>query len=364
MMVPVGRLVVFRSTAKRDLVRAIAYVTWPGLVAPIIGPPLGGFITTFWSWRWIFFLNVPLGLAAIGLTLKLIPNLKEAIHKPFDWVGFFSSGIACVLLMYGLDLVGRPGASWPLCFALIGCSAVIGTFAIRHFLTVEHPLVSLEALKVRTFSVTIYGASLFRIAIGATPFLLPLMFQIGFGMNAFKSGSIILAVFAGNLLMKPATTPILKWFGFRSTLLVNGVATAFALLACCVLTPKTPIPIILVVLFVGGLTRSMQFTCLNAVGFADIPPEQMSGASTLASTVQQVTFAMGVAFGAISLRFASFLRGNAPTHLDEVDFRIAFGMVGVIALVSIYDCFMLRQDAGVEVSRHRMPRVVKEPARS
>ncbi len=360
MMVPVGRLVVFRSTAKRDLVRAIAYVTWPGLVAPIIGPPLGGFITTYWSWRWIFFLNVPLGVAAILFTIKIIPNLKEEDAKPFDWIGFLSSGTSCVLLMYGLDLIGRPGASWTLCFALIATSLVLGAIAVRHFMRSPHPLISLKALSVRTFAITIWGASLFRIAIGATPFLLPLMFQIGFGLSPFKSGSIILAVFAGNLAMKPATTPVLKWFGFRTTLLVNGVIAAICLLACCTLTPTTPFWIIGIVLFLGGLSRSMQFTSLNAVGFADIAPEHMSGASTLASTVQQVTFAMGVAFGAISLRFASFLRGRSPTQLDDVDFRIAFALVGLIALLSIYDCFGLSESAGVEVSRHRMPAVPKE----
>jgi EmrB/QacA subfamily drug resistance transporter len=354
MMVPVGRLVVFRSTAKRDLVRAIAYVTWPGLAAPVIGPPLGGFITTYWSWRWIFFLNVPLGITAILFTFKLIPNLKEELTKRFDWLGFFSSGISCVLLMYGLDLIGRPQSSWPFCFGLILSSLVLGTFAAWHFGHSPHPLISLKALSVRTFAITIWGASLFRIAIGATPFLLPLMFQIGFGLTPFKSGTLILAVFAGNLMMKPATTPILKLFGFKRTLLGNGVITAICLLACCTLSPSTPEWIIVTVLFFGGLSRSMQFTSLNAVGFADIPPEDMSGASTLSSTIQTVTFAMGVAFGAISLRFASFLHGRSPASLDYVDFRIAFAMVGLIALASIFDCFGLREDAGREVSRHKI----------
>jgi MFS family permease len=218
-----------------------------------------------------------------------------------------------------------------------------------------HPLIDLSSFRVPTFAVTIWGGSLFRIAIGATPFLLPLMFQIGFGMNAFASGLLILAVFAGNLLMKPATTGVLQRFGFRRVLIVNGLLVAASIFACSLFSASTPKAIIVAVLFAGGLFRSMQFTGLASLGFADIHQSQMSGASTLSSMVQQMTFGMGIAFGAIALRLASlFHPANTAESLIVGDFRIAFVLVGSVALLGVIDAFSLASHAGAEVSRHRL----------
>ncbi|MES2462088.1 MAG: MFS transporter, partial [Armatimonadota bacterium] len=354
MMVPVGRLVVLRNTPKRDFVTAIAYITWPGLVAPVLGPPLGGFITTYLSWRWIFLLNIPLGILALVMAGLLIPNEREPVPPPFDVRGFLLSGVGCALLIFGLDLVGRLDSTWSIGTGMLAVSVVLGTAAVRHFRTHPHPLVDLDALKVPTFAVSFWGGSVFRIAIGTTPFLLPLLFQIGFGMSAFVSGMLVLSVFAGNLLMKPATTPILRRFGFRTTLIGNGVLSAITLLACCFLSPATPLPLIAAILFVGGLCRSMQFTCLNAMAFADIPPARMSRSTTLSSTVQQMTLAVGVAFGAILLRLSSFLGGSYAQSTPTIgDFRITFALISLVALAAIVNCFKLPPDAGSEVSGHR-----------
>ena len=354
MMVPVGRLVVLRNTPKRDFVTAIAYITWPGLVAPVLGPPLGGFITTYLSWRWIFFLNIPLGILALVMTYLLIPNERVTDAPPFDRVGFLLSGAACAGLIFGLDLIGKLDSTWVIGSTLLAVSLVLGAAAIRHFRRHPFPLVDLEALKVPTFAVSFFAGSLFRIAIGTTPFLLPLLFQVGFGMSAFVSGLLVLSVFAGNLLMKPATAPILRHFGFRTTLIGNGLLSALTLLACCFFAPTTPKPIIAFILFVGGLCRSMQFTCLNAMAFADIPPARMSRSTTLSSTVQQMTLAIGVAFGAITLRMTSFISGTStlapPTVLD---FRITFALVSLMAVAAIVQCLALSPDAGSEVSGHR-----------
>ena len=193
MMVPVGRLVVLRTTAKQDLLRSIAYITWPGLAAPILGPPVGGFITTYASWRWIFLLNVPLGLLGVVLAHWLIPNSRSSQKRPFDWIGFILISAACVSLMYGLDLIGRHEIHRLTTGLLLVCSLALGVAAVWHVRRHPHPLIDLSSLRVPTFAVTIWGGSLFRIAIGATPFLLPLMFQIGFGMNAFTSGLLVLS---------------------------------------------------------------------------------------------------------------------------------------------------------------------------
>ena len=293
MMVPVGRLVVLRTTEKRDLMRAMAYITWPGLVAPILGPPVGGFFTTYATWRWIFLLNVPLGLLGLGLVAALFPNVRGAERRRFDGRGFVLSGIALPCLMYGLEAVGQPGGRPVVVVGVLLAGAGFGTLAVRHMRRAAQPLIALGALRVPSFAVTVWGGSVFRMTIGSIPFLVPLLLQVGFGMSAFAAGVLVLAGAAGNLGMKVVTTPILRRFGFRSVLVVNGMLVAGSIAACAALSPGTPGWVIVGVLFVGGLCRSMQFTCLNTLQFADIPAAEMSGASTFSSMVQQMAMGLG-----------------------------------------------------------------------
>lgn len=353
MMVPVGRLVVLRNTEKRDLVRAISTITWPGLVAPILGPPIGGFITDHASWRWIFFLNVPLGLVALVLALRMVPNVREEARPPFDWPGFFLIGAACLALTIGLDRFGGETVPWLQVAALLAAGLLFGALAVRHLRRSDHPLVRFDALRIQTYAVTIWGASFFRCAIGATPFLLPLLFQVGFGLKATQSGLLVLWVFAGNLAMKPATTLVLRRLGFRRTLLLNGVLVALTLFAIALLSPTTPYPLVAVILFAGGLFRSMQFTALNTLGFADVPPDLMSGANVLQNTVGGLTFGSGAAIGAIALHFAAWLHHSPGAAPSLADFRVAFLVVGGLALISLFDAFRLPPAAGREVSGHR-----------
>jgi EmrB/QacA subfamily drug resistance transporter len=352
MMVPVGRLVVLRSTEKQHLLRATSFITWPGLVAPVLGPPIGGFITTYASWRWIFFLNVPLGLIGIVLSALWIGNSRADQHRPFDWTGFVSSAIACSTLMYGLELFGEHPIPWPTIAFLLTLSLLTGALMVWHSSRHATPLISLASLGIQTFAVTIWGGSLFRIAISVIPFLLPLLFQIGFGLTAFQSGLLVLAVFAGNLGMKTVTTPVIRHFGFRRVLIGNGLLTALSLFACAFLSPTTPTPVIVAVLFFGGLCRSMQFTSLNTLGFADIPSSQMSAATTFASTVQQMTMGMGIAAGAIALRIAALWRHGSASHPTIPDFHLAFVFIGLIALISVLDFVKLDKAAGAVVSGH------------
>ncbi len=352
MMVPVGRLVVLRSTEKQHLLRATSFITWPGLVAPVLGPPIGGFITTYASWRWIFFLNVPLGLIGMVLSFLWIGNTREDQHRPFDWTGFASSAIACSTLMYGLELVGQQPTPWHSIIILLAVSLFSGYLMVWHSGRHATPLINLSSLSIQTFAVTIWGGSLFRISISVIPFLLPLLFQLGFGLTAFRSGLLVLAVFAGNLGMKIVTTPVIRRFGFRRVLIGNGLLTAASLFACAFLSPTLPVPIIIAVLFFGGLCRSMQFTSLNTLGFADVPPNQMSAATTFASMVQQMTMGMGVAAGAIALRVAALLRHDSASNPTIADFHLAFVLVGLIALISVLDFLKLDRAAGAVVSGH------------
>ncbi len=354
MMVPVGRLTVLRATEKHNLINAIATITWPGLAAPVLGPPLGGFITTYASWHWIFLLNLPLGLIALPLALRLIPPGKLVTDKPFDTLGFLLTGLACFVFMYGLELFSHQGASWAAaCFCvLLGLGAAL--LAAQHAKRQKHPVIDYGVLAYRSYATTIWGGSLFRSAIAAIPFLLPLLFQLGFGLSAFASGALVLAVFAGNLAMKPFTTRLLRRFSFRSLLLVNGTLNAALIFACGLLTPGTPVPLIAALLFASGLSRSMQFTAINTLAFAEVPEAKMSGANTLFNMAQQMAMGVGIALGAVALRLAMLAHPGSHGMVPLAAFHIAFGITAAIALAGMFDVFALSPRAG-EAIRAKKP---------
>jgi EmrB/QacA subfamily drug resistance transporter len=353
MMVPVGRLVVLRATEKKDLMRSMAYITWPGLAAPVLGPPVGGFITDAFSWHWIFFLNVPLGLLGIACSLVLLPNDRSGARRAFDVVGFVVSGGACVALMLGLDLIGQRDTDWGVAGPLVVGGLLLGAFATRHLLRHRAPLLSLAPLRLNTFATSIRGGSLFRVSISMVPFLLPLMFQVGFGMSATASGLLLLTVFAGNLGMKAGANTMLRRFGFRRVLIGNGLISAALVAACGVLAPDTPTALVVAVLFLGGLARSMQFSAIATLSFADVAQPQMSSASTLASVVQQLTMGMGIAVGALALRAGTVIRGDGAERLSVGDFHIAFFIAAFLSLLALADVLRLPADAGAAVSGYR-----------
>ncbi|EIX9659954.1 MFS transporter [Klebsiella pneumoniae] len=354
LMVPVGRLAVLRTTPKHQLIKAIATLTWPALVAPIIGPPLGGFITRYASWHWIFFINVPLGLAAIILSLRIIPDIRETERRSFDLSGFITTSVAMVSLVTAMERLGdRQPQIWPtLALAALGFGCLL--YSIRHFRRAAAPMVRLDALQVPTFRVTMYGGSLFRASISAVPFLLPLLFQVGFGMDPFHSGLLVLAVFVGNLTIKPATTPLIRWLGFRRLLLINGALNVCSLLACALLTPQTPVWAIMLILYLGGVFRSIQFTGVSTLAFADVPAAQMSDANTLFSTASQLAVGLGITLGAIGIRLGEQV-GNwlHLTELPGISFRLSFVFIALICLVGMIDSLHLAKTAGSSVSEKK-----------
>jgi MFS family permease len=352
--VPVGRLVVLRTTEKHNLIDAITFITWPALIAPVVGPPVGGFITTYASWHWIFFLNVPIGIVGMALSARIIPNLKGAEVKPFDWIGFVLSASACVSFVYGMELVGRESARWQPTVAYLIAGCVLGVLSVLYFLRARAPLLNLGLLKIKTFGISLQGGSLFRLAISVSPFLLPLMFQVGFGLNAFQSGLLMLGLFTGNLLMKSVVTPILRRFGFRNVLTTNGILHAILMASCALLYPRTATVLVLFVLFLNGLSRSMQFTAVGTLAFADIAKPDMSSATSFFSMITQMSMGMGVAVGAIALRIAGFLTGNSMGAPTTKEFHVAFLLVAVLCIVATLDCFILDPDAGAAVSGHRL----------
>jgi EmrB/QacA subfamily drug resistance transporter len=353
LMVPVGRLAVLRNTDKKDLVKMIAVITWPGLVAPILGPLVGGLIVTHASWPWIFYINLPLGILALAATLWLVPPGRESNVRKFDGKGFVLLASACALILGGLEwLGGQDGNSLLTGAVLVALGVVFSALAVRHCRKRPDALLPLTTMKFRTFRASIYGGSLFRLAISALPFLLPLLFQVGFGLSPVDAGSLVLAVFAGNLAMKPFTTPIMQRFGFRKVLLVNGVIGVVSIAACAAFTAQTPFWLIAVVLFVGGLSRSMQFSCYNTIGFADVPKARMSEASALFSMFFQLAMGIGVTFAALLLRVSMAVQGH-EIHAQPADFRVAFLGVALLGILGLIDVARLPKDAGASVlQRH------------
>jgi EmrB/QacA subfamily drug resistance transporter len=353
MMVPVGRLIVLRTAPKEKLTQVLAYITWPALSALVIGPPLGGFITTYASWHWIFFLNLPVGVVALVLALLWIENFRPDEVHPFDWMTFLLGGFASAGTVYAMESLGGEEEHWQFPAAILALSLLSGTVAV--LVARRHParsLIDFESLKLKTYSLSVYGTSAFRISVGVLPFLLPLMFQITFGLTPFQSGLYLLALFAGDLSMKALIIPTLRRFGFRRVIIVNGIITAASIAVCATFSPATPPALIITLLFFHGGFRSMEFTCTTTLAYADIPPARMSRANGFLSAIMQLGSGMGVAVGAITLRLVAHARGHSAAAPQLRDFQLAILIIAVLALGPVLDSLGLPADAGASTSGH------------
>ena len=348
MMVPVGRLIILRTTAKSELVKALALLTIPALVGPVIGPPLGGFITTYFHWRWIFWINIPVGLLGFALATLYMPDLREEGTPRLDLRGFVLSGAGLAALVFGATVLGRdvlPAFAPP---ALMAGGAVLLAVYVLHARRATDPILDLKLLRIPTFLSAVTGGSLYRIGVGAIPFLLPLMLQVGFGLTPFQAGSLTFAAALGALTMKFTAPRILKRFGFRTVLIVNALISAAVLAAQALFTPDTPHLVIFAVLLTGGFFRSLQFTAVNALAYSDIPTERRASATAFSAVAQQLSLSLGVAFAAFILEFAQYLRGEAA--LTVADFGAAFVVVAVVSGLAVFPHWRLAADAGAEVS--------------
>lgn len=358
MMVPVGRLIVLRTAPREKLTQAIAYITWPGLSALVIGPPLGGFITTYASWHWIFFLNLPIGLLALVLALLWIENIRGDEVHPFDWLTFLLGGFASAGAVYAMEELGGEGGHWQFPGLILALSLLSGTVAV--LAARRHPaqsLIDFASLRRKSYSLSIYGASAFRISVAVLPFLLPLMFQIAFGLTAFQSGLFLLALFAGDLSMKILVIPTLRRFGFRRVLIINGVITAASVALCATLSPTTPTMLIVAILFFHGCFRSMEFTCMTTLAFSEIESSGMSRANGFLSAVMQLSSGMGVAVGAITLRMVAHAHGHSAAVPQLRDFHMAILLMAFLALGPVFDSLGLTHDAGAATSGHMRPQL-------
>ena len=348
MMVPVGRLVLLRAVPKNELVVALNYLTIPALVGPIMGPPLGGFITQYFHWRWIFFINIPIGILGIYLVLRHIPNVKDVEQPRLDFTGFVLAGIGLSVLMLGLSALGGHTMPAQATAACIATGALALAAYAWHAQRTPHPVIDLSLAKLPTFFAGVFAGSLFRIGVGTTTLLLPLLFQIGFGMDPLHSGLLSCATALGAMFMKTLTVWILKRYGFRRVLTVNAVTASLAVAACALFTAATPHLVIFIVLLIAGCLRSLQFTSLQAISFAEITRETMSQGSSIASMAQRLAQSLGVAVGAYALELSSEAQGHAD--IVAADFPPALVAVSIMAAMSLFLHLRLAPDAGAEVS--------------
>jgi EmrB/QacA subfamily drug resistance transporter len=352
MMTPVGRLVLIRSIPKRELVGAMAWVATPALIGPMLGPPVGGFITTYATWHWIFIINVPIGLAGIVLATRYIPELRAEQHERFDIMGMVLAGLGIGGLAFGLSVLGLDYLPWFVVAALIVGGACFVAAYLVHARRVESPALDLTLFKLPTFFASITGGFVFRIGIGALPFLLPLLLQIGFGMTPFHSGLITFVGAFGAMGMKWVAATLLRWFGFRTVMVVNSLISAAFLAACASFTSTTPVIVMLALLFVGAFFRSLQFTSINSIAYAEVEARRISRATSLVSVAQQLAISCGVAVGAMAVELTQHLKGGGA--LQAGDFRIAFLVVAAISASSVLIFLRLSPHAGAEMA-NRVP---------
>jgi EmrB/QacA subfamily drug resistance transporter len=348
MMSPVGRLVLLRSVSKADLVSALAWVSIPALVGPIVGPPIGGFITTYFSWRWIFWINIPIGALGITLALLLIKNFREEKVPPLDVRGFVLTALGLSAIMMSFESIGRGMLPDAVVYGLLVSGIAALTLYVFYARRARHPVLDLSLLGIHTFRAAVIGGFLFRIGVGATPFLLPLMLQIGFGMSPLRSGLLTFGAAVGAMTMKFSAKPILRRFGFRNTLVFNALISVVFLAASGLFEATTPAAVILAVLILGGFFRSLEFTCINALAYAEVPRERMSRATSFASMGQQLSLSVGVGTGALILHVVVTMRGGA--NAIAADFAPAFFAVSAISAVATLIFLRLPRDAALEVS--------------
>ncbi|KGD86190.1 MFS transporter [Rhizobium sp. YS-1r] len=357
MMTPVGRLVLLRTTKRSELVSAMALLTIPALIGPLTGPPIGGFITTYFTWHWIFLINVPVGLLGIYLSTIFLPDVEATNPPSIDWRGFLLTSTTAAGTVFGLSVISLPALppAVGISATAIGLAAGIAYFA--HARNHPAPILNFRLFQNEAFRAASTSGTLFRISTGAIPFLMPLMLQLGFGLNPFQSGLITFAGALGALMVKFVARRVFALTGFKVTLIVSGILGAATTAANGFFTPETSHALIVAFLLMSGFCRSFFFTGSNALSYSEISDEQASQATSIASVLQQISLALGVAFAAFILEASAAVSG---AHLQLADFHLAFFLVAALSLLSIGPLLRLDPMTGAAVSGHRAGRMQPE----
>ncbi|GAB5429683.1 MAG: DHA2 family efflux MFS transporter permease subunit [Devosia indica] len=344
MMGPVARLVLVRMTPRHQLVDAMAWLTIPGLIGPIVGPPFGGFLTTYFSWHWIFIINIPIGLIGIALVGLALPNETRNKPRSIDGKGFVLAGLAFALFAFGCSVISLPAL--PPIYGVIAAALGIGLgyFYTRHALATEYPLLDLRLLRLPIFRVSVVAGSFFRLGQGAVPFLFPLMLQLSFGLSPFESGMVTFVAAIGALSAKFVANWIFKSWGFKYPLVIASLVSTLGILVMGFYVPGTPIPLILGILAFTGFWQSTFWTGSNAFVFADVEDKDAGQANVISQVWGQLMFAMGVAVGGGTLELAHRLRGGGELALT--DFHMAFFVVSAISAIAVVMFLRIPRNAG------------------
>jgi MFS family permease len=351
MMSPVGRLVMLRVVSKADLVRSMAWLMIPATIGPIVGPPVGGFIVTYLSWHWIFYINVPIGIGGIILVTIFIDEMKEPTRTKFDLRGLILSGTALACLMFGIEVASRGAGSIVIVAALLGVGVGSAILYWLHARRTARPMLDFRLLRVTTFRMSLLCGSLSRISVGAMPFLMPMMFQLGFGLSAAQSGLVTFVSSIGSLMMRTCAPWFLKRLGFRTVLTAIGALATGLLALSAAFRPGWPMPLIYGVLVANGFFQSLQFMAYNTIAYADVPREDMSAATSFYTTFQQMSLTLGIAVSAAALAASMAIAHRAAPTLP--DFSAAFLFVAVVSLMAPLLATQLDRNAGAELSGHR-----------
>jgi EmrB/QacA subfamily drug resistance transporter len=349
MMVPVGRMVVLRATDKSALVRAVAVLTWPALLAPIVAPLAGGLLTTYLSWRWIFLINVPLGAAALVYALYLVPQAYGEDRRPLDWLGFFLSTTCLAAVVVAAAALGSPHVDGLAVGVTAAVALITGVWATRHMLAYDSPLLDLRIFRIDTFRMAHTSGSLFRLTTNAVPFLLPLLFQVGFGWTPVKAGAVVLSLFVGNLAIKPMTTLFLRHLGFRTVMIASSIVASATMVLCGLIGARTPLAAVCALLALSGAARSVGLTAYMTITFADVEGPAMSHANAISATAQQLSIGVGVALGAVALRLGTWAAPTLGAASMTPAYRTAFAILAALTLVAAGQAVRLRSDGGAQL---------------
>lgn len=352
MMSPIGRLVLLRTTKRSELVAAMAYLTIPALIGPMAGPPLGGFITTYFSWHWIFLINVPIGMLGIWLASVHLPDIQSPPPPRMDVYGFVLVALAASGVVFGLSVISLPALPPSAGYGAIAAGFIALALYLLHARRHETPILDPKIFANAGFRAATLGGSIFRVSTGAVPFLTPLMLQISFGMTPFQSGMITFTGAMGAITTKFLASRVFRAAGFRTTLIVAAVLSALTTAACGFFEATTPVLVMAGFLLFAGFTRSFFFTGVNALGYADVPDDQASQATSMSSVFQQVSLALGVAMAAMILEGGAALRGGT---LQLADFHMAFFAVSALTLIAVLPFLRLEKHVGAAASGHGRP---------
>jgi hypothetical protein len=351
MMTPVGRVIVLRSVPKLQLVQAMNAITIPAVLGPLLGPSVGGFIVTYFSWPWIFFINLPIGLAGILMVRVFIPDVEAEQVARFDLRGFVLIGMAVVGLVFGFEAIGRGVVPVSTVLASIAAGAVCSGFYLMHARRTSDPIIDLSLLRIRTFTASVVGGGLFYMGTTSSVFLLALLLQLGFGFSAFQAGLMTLASAVGSLAMRFTFQRLLRPLGFRRLLIGNALLTGAFLIGCGFFRVTTPYLVIVLALLIGGFSRSVQFTAAQSLGYAEMPSALLSRATSFLAMAQQLAQSFGV--GLVALVVHLSLTFNDRIAIAPEDLALGYFTIGTMALASAVVFYRLSSEAGAELSGDR-----------